>query len=230
MNKKSDFPNVTVEDLEEPVTYGVEAFLSKDYLEEEKEKLWPRVWQMACRTEDIPNVGDYSTYNVAGESIIIVRTAPDTLKAFYNVCAHRARQLIDTPEDRNDLRGNRKSFVCRFHGWTYDLDGKNTYIRDEQDWKGVLTPEMTCLSDLKVDMWGGWVFINMDPECEPLSEFMGDAARILNAFELDKMRYKWRQWAVYNCNWKTAIEAFMEPYHVAGTHTQLLKYGDFYAY
>ena len=72
-------------------------------------------------------------------------------------------------------------------------------------WKGVLTPDMTCLSDLKVDMWGGWVFINMDPECEPLSEFMGDAARILNAFELDKMRYKWRQWAVYNCNWKTAI-------------------------
>ena len=62
------------------------------------------------------------------------------------------------------MRGNnRKNFVCGFHGWTYDLDGKNTYILDQQDWKGALTPEMTCLSEVKVDTWGGWIFINMDP-------------------------------------------------------------------
>jgi phenylpropionate dioxygenase-like ring-hydroxylating dioxygenase large terminal subunit len=58
---------------------------------------------------------------------------------------------------------------------------------------------------------------------------MGRAGEILGHFELDKMRYKWRQWAIYPCNWKTAIEAFLEPYHVAGTHTQLLAYGDYYA-
>jgi phenylpropionate dioxygenase-like ring-hydroxylating dioxygenase large terminal subunit len=230
MNKQVEFPNVTVDDLEWPVTYGTEAFLSPEYAQAEKEKLWPKVWQMACRLEDIPNVGDYSTYNVADDSIIVIRTAPDTLKAYHNVCPHRGRQLINTPDDGNDQRGNKTNFICGFHGWRFNREGENIYIRDEQDWKGVLTPEMTCLSTLKVDTWGGWVFINMDPNSETLAEFMGDAARILNAFELDKMRYKWRQWAIYNCNWKTAIEAFMEPYHVAGTHTQLLKYGDFYAY
>ena len=231
MNKPvDDIKNVSVEDLEQAVTYGTEAFLSREYALAEKEKLWPKVWQMACRLEDIPNVGDYSTYNVADDSIIVIRTAPDTLKAYHNVCPHRGRQLINTPDDCNDQRGNKKNFVCGFHGWTFNKDGENIYIRDEQDWKGALSPEKTCLSTVKVGTWGGWVFINMDPESETLDEFMGDAARILNAFELDKMRYKWRQWAIYNCNWKTAIEAFMEPYHVAGTHTQLLKYGDFYAY
>jgi phenylpropionate dioxygenase-like ring-hydroxylating dioxygenase large terminal subunit len=70
----------------------------------------------------------------------------------------------------------------------------------------------------------------MDPDCEPLIDFLGDAGRILQPFEFQKMRYKWRNWVVFDCNWKTALEAFMEPYHVAGTHTQLLKYGDYYAY
>ena len=70
----------------------------------------------------------------------------------------------------------------------------------------------------------------MDPDCVSLREFLEPAASILDAFEFEKMRYKWRQWVIYPANWKTSIEAFMEPYHVAGTHTQLLKYGQFYAY
>lgn len=232
MNKPEKFSvhNVSVEDLEEPVTYGVEAFLSKEYAEAEKERLWPKVWQVADREEVIPNVGDFFTYNVADDSIIVIRTAPDTIKAFHNVCAHRGRQLIDTPDDCNSVTGNRKNFICGFHGWTYDLEGRSTYILDEQDWKGQLNPECTSLTHVKVDTWGGWIFINMDPDCEPLMDFLGDAGRILSHFQLEKMRYKWRQWVVYPANWKTAIEAFMEPYHVAGTHTQLLAYGDYYAY
>jgi phenylpropionate dioxygenase-like ring-hydroxylating dioxygenase large terminal subunit len=128
------------------------------------------------------------------------------------------------------VRGNlRKNFVCGFHGWTYDLDGNNTYILDKQDWHGKLTPELTCLSEVRVDTWAGYIYINMDPDSGPLKEWMGRAGEILDYFEIDRMHYKWRQWAIYPCNWKTAIEAFLEPYHVAGTHTQLLAYGDYYA-
>ena len=89
--------NITAQILDDEVavTYGTEAFLSKDYAEAEKELLWPRVWQMAGRAEDIPNVGDYFTYEIADESILIVRTSADTIKAFYNVCAHRGRQLVE---------------------------------------------------------------------------------------------------------------------------------------
>ncbi len=227
--------NIRVEDLEVAITYPTEAFLSKEYLQAEKQHLWPHVWQMAERIEDIPNVGDWFTYNVADESIIILRVAEgDTgaaLRAFHNVCPHRGRQLIDVHPGTHDSRGsNRKNFVCGFHGWTYDTDGENAFILDPQDWKGALNPECTSLSRVQVDVWGGWIFINMDPTAEPLVEFMGEVDRILGPYRFDKMRYKWRNWVVFDCNWKTALEAFMEPYHVTGTHTQLLAYGEYYAY
>ena len=223
--------NVSEKDLEEAVTYPLTAFLSKDYAEAEKDKLWPRVWQVAERIEDIPNVGDWFTYNIADDSIIVIRTGPETLKAFHNVCAHRGRQLIDVPPGAHSVRGkNRRNFVCGFHGWTYDTEGNNTFILDPQDWKGALNPDCTSLTPVKVDTWGGWIWVNMDPDAEPLIDYLGDAGRILSPFEMEKMRYKWRQWVVFDCNWKTALEAFMEPYHVAGTHTQLLEYAEFYAY
>ncbi|NND67169.1 MAG: Rieske 2Fe-2S domain-containing protein, partial [Halioglobus sp.] len=146
------------------------------------------------------------------------------------VCPHRGRQLVNTPDDCNQVRGRKPNFVCGFHGWSYDLDGQNTFVLDPEDWQGALNAERTCLSELKVDTWGGWIYINMDPECAPLRDFLEPAAGILDHFQFEKMRYKWRQWSVYPCNWKTAIEAFMEPYHVTGTHSQLLKYGEYYAY
>ncbi|WP_428981610.1 aromatic ring-hydroxylating oxygenase subunit alpha [Novosphingobium album (ex Liu et al. 2023)] len=217
-------------DAERLVTYPTEAFLSKEYLEAEKRLLWPRVWQMVERESDLPNPGDWMTYNVADESIIVLRKDDGTLRAFHNVCPHRGRQLVSVPDGVHSVRGNnRKTFICGFHGWTFDLDGQNIYILDPQDWHGKLTPEMTCLSDVKVDTWGGYIYINMDPDSVSLKEWMGRAGEILDHFELAKMHYKWRQWAIYNCNWKTAIEAFLEPYHVAGTHTQLLAYGNYYA-
>ena len=235
MNKKivpdvDDRIEITVEDLAEPLTYPVDAFVSPEYARAERDRLWPRVWQMAGRLEDIPEPGSFITYNIMDESVVIVRTGAETLKAYYNVCPHRGRQLVNTPDDVNCVRGMKQNFVCGFHGWTFNLEGKNTHVLDREDWKGALTAERTCLSELKVDTWGGWIYVNMDPECEPLVDFLGDAGRILQPFEFEKMRYKWRQWVVYPSNWKTAIEAFMEPYHVAGTHTQLLKYGEFYAY
>lgn len=230
--EKYDSNRLTAQDMDEEIlsTYPTEAFLSRDYLEAEKKLLWPKVWQMVERETDLPNPGDWMTYNVAEESVIVLRKDGGTLKAFHNVCPHRGRQLVSVPDGAHDVRGNnRKNFICGFHGWTFDLDGNNTYILDPQDWQNKLTPEMTCLSDVQVDTWGGYIYINMDPDCVPLKEWMGRAGEILEHFELDKMRYKWRQWAVYDCNWKTAIEAFLEPYHVAGTHTQLLAYGDYYA-
>lgn len=202
MNKPENMPcGLAVGDLEQALTYGTEAFLSREYAEAEKELLWPRVWQMAERLEVNPKLGDFFTYNVGDESIVVVRVAEgsggDALRAYYNVCPHRGRQLVDTPDGVNSVTGNRRNFICAFHGWTYDLEGANTFILDKQDWKGALTPECTSLSKLKLDTWGGWVWITMNPDSEPLVDYLGDAGRIVSHFQLDRMRYKWRQWVVY---------------------------------
>lgn len=84
-------------DLSEPMTIAVEAYLSQDYARAERDKLWRRVWQQVGRVEDLPRVGSYLTYDILDDSILVVRTGPDTLKAHHNVCVHRGRRLVDTP-------------------------------------------------------------------------------------------------------------------------------------
>jgi phenylpropionate dioxygenase-like ring-hydroxylating dioxygenase large terminal subunit len=222
--------NISFEDMEQPLTIGVEAFISEEYARAEGDRLWAKVWQLAGRLEEVPEVGSYLTYDIGADSILIVRSASDAIRAYYNVCSHRGRRLVDPAPDGHGACGSKQRFTCGFHAWQYDLEGRCTFKLDEQDWKGALTDTRTRLREVKVDSWGGWLFINMDPDCAPLREFLEPAASILDPFEFEKMRYKWRQWVVYPANWKTALEAFMEPYHVAGTHPQLLKYGNYYAY
>ena len=220
----------TIEDLSEPLTFPVEAYISADYARTEGDKLWARVWQHVGRVEEIPEVGSYITYEIGNDSILIVRAAPDSIKAYHNVCPHRGRRLVGTPHGANQACGKTMKFGCNYHAWTFDLHGKATYILDKDDWKGALTPERTSLAEVKVDTWGGWIWINMDPGCVPLREYLEPIAGLLDPFEFDKMRYRFRQWVVFDCNWKVALEAFLEPYHVKGTHPQLMKYGDFYAW
>ena len=222
--------NIRVADLSEPLTFPVEAYISAEYAQAEGDKLWARVWQHVGRVEEIPEVGNYITYEIGTDSILIVRAASDSIKAYHNVCPHRGRRLVGTPRGANHACGKTMKFGCNYHAWTFDLQGKATYILDKDDWNGALTPERTSLTEVKVDTWGGWIWINMDPGCVSLREYLEPIAGLLDPFEFDKMRYRFRQWVIFDCNWKVALEAFLEPYHVKGTHPQLMKYGDFYAW
>jgi phenylpropionate dioxygenase-like ring-hydroxylating dioxygenase large terminal subunit len=224
----SDVGVDATEDLSAPVTIGVEAYISPEYARAERDRLWRKVWQQVGRVEDLPEVGSYLTYDILDDSIIVVRTAPDEFKAHHNVCMHRGRRLVDTPDGAKSARGRaKKSFVCGFHGWTYGLDGGCTNVPERQDWQDLLTPENTHLRGVNVDTWGGWIWINMDPHCEPLRDYLDPAAGILDPFGLHNMRCKWRKWLHFECNWKVAMEAFNETYHVATTHPQFNKFGEF---
>ncbi|WP_348671932.1 Rieske (2Fe-2S) protein, partial [uncultured Abyssibacter sp.] len=153
--------NITVDDLAEPLTIGTEAYLSPEYAKAEGDRLWSKVWQHAGRVEEIPNPGDFFTYEIGSDSIIIVRAESGDIKAFHNVCSHRGRQLVDVPCGQHSACGRKQRFVCGYHGWRYGLDGACTHKLDEEDWKGTLTDERTRLSDVQVDTWGGWIWINM---------------------------------------------------------------------
>ncbi|WP_235681975.1 aromatic ring-hydroxylating oxygenase subunit alpha [Sphingobium yanoikuyae] len=106
---------------EPPVLIGNDAYVSQSYADAEATKLWPKVWQVACREEEIPEVGDYVTYDIVDDSIIVVRAAPDRIAAYFNVCRHRGRQLTEGC-------GNAKRLVCPFHAWSWDLDGNNVGV------------------------------------------------------------------------------------------------------
>ncbi len=219
----------SAEELAEPMTIGVEAYISPEYARAERDRLWRKVWQQVGRVEELPEVGSYLTYDILDDSIIVVRTGPNEFAAHHNVCMHRGRRLVDTPAGAKHAVGRaRKSFVCGFHGWTYGLDGACTHIREQDDWKGALNPGNTRLRPVNVDTWGGgWLWINMDPDCEPLADYLFPAAKILDPFGLENMRCKWRKWVHFDCNWKVALEAFNETYHVFTTHPEFNKFGEF---
>jgi phenylpropionate dioxygenase-like ring-hydroxylating dioxygenase large terminal subunit len=204
-------------------TFGAEAYVSESYARAEPEKLWRKVWQHACRVEEIPEVGDYVVYDILDDTILVVRSGPDEISAFHNVCAHRGKRLAKGC-------GHAREFRCSYHAWRYNLRGENVFVLDRADWGEALPPARLDLPRVRVDTWGGWVWINLDPDCEPLRQYLAPLGGLLDAFEFDKMRYRWRLWGVFDCNWKVAMEAFIEAYHVEGTHPQLINYADFYTW
>jgi phenylpropionate dioxygenase-like ring-hydroxylating dioxygenase large terminal subunit len=196
------------------VRVPIERYTARAFHDLEVERLWRRVWQMACREEEIPEVGDCVVYEIAEDSLVVIRSAPGEIRAFHNACLHRGRALRDCDGRARELR-------CPFHGWTWSLDGALERIPAEWDFPHV-ERERFRLPEAKVDTWGGFVFVNLDPGCRPLAEHLGELPRHFEAWPLES-RYKEAHVAKrLPCNWKVAQEAFMEAYHVGATHPQLL--------
>ena len=120
--------SLTAEDLNQAVTIPVEAYISEDYVRAERDKLWRKVWLQVGRLEDLPEVGSYLNFDILDDSIVVVRTAADKVKAYHNVCPHRGRRLVDTPSGQRNAHGKKKMFICAYHGWRFNLDGANTHI------------------------------------------------------------------------------------------------------
>ncbi|HBO94200.1 MAG TPA: (2Fe-2S)-binding protein, partial [Gammaproteobacteria bacterium] len=118
-------------------------------------------------------------------------------------------------------------FFCGYHGWKFDLDGRNTHVPHKEDWQNKLDSACTGLSSVKVDTWGGWIWINLNPDCEPLQDYLHPVTTMLDPFELQNMRFRWRKWGIFDCNWKVALEAFNETYHVQTTHPEFNQFGAF---
>jgi phenylpropionate dioxygenase-like ring-hydroxylating dioxygenase large terminal subunit len=193
---------------------AVERYTSAAFHQLEVEKLWTKVWQMACREEDVPEVGDHLTYDIVGRSVLIVRSAPEEIRAFVNVCPHRGRLLKESPGRSQELR-------CAFHGFAWNLDGALKQVPCQWDFPRLVESEWS-LPEVRIAFWGGFVFINLDPDCAPFEDHIGDLSRHFARWPLEQ-RYKEAHVAkVLDCNWKVAQEAFMEAYHVVATHPQLL--------
>lgn len=197
-------------------------YLDRSFHELEKNNLWPKVWQNACRPEEIPEPGDYIVYDICDDSVIVSRGTGGKIHAFHNFCTHRGTRLADG-------KGNAKQFVCPFHGWRFGIDGRNVKVIDRQDWGSCLSKEDTDLVAVQVGEWGGFVWINMDPDCQPLDEYLEPMKEMCDLFEFDKLRPAWYKSSVVEANWKTTLGAFTEFYHLQTTHPQMLTYTQDYS-
>lgn len=198
-------------------------YYKKEYHDLEVERLWRKTWQMACREDDIPDIGDYYVYNIANLSYLVVRTGENEFKAHVNACLHRGRLLRE--RDGKQAR----EFRCPYHGWSWKIDGSLKELTTEWDFPGVR--EHVCtLPAAKVATWGGFVFINPDPNAISLKAYMGP--EMVEHYRKAKLQNRYKHahvQKVVRANWKVVMEGFLEAYHVIGTHPQLLLAGGDYA-
>ncbi len=199
-------------------TLAPERYTSREFHDLEMKYMWTKVWQMACREEEIPKVGDYLVYEVGDISVIVVRSQEDKFDAFLNACRHRGTQLRES-----GARGNVSQFRCPFHGWTWEIDGTLQSIPCRWDFPEV-TDEGYRLSSVQVDTWGGYVFINLDPSAESLENYLGVLPSHFERWPLEDRYLTANVQRQLNCNWKVALEAFLEAYHVVQTHPQALPF------
>lgn len=189
---------------------------SQEFHDLEMEKVWKRVWQMACREEDIPDAGDHVVYDIGDYSFIVVRTNEGAINAYYNACLHRGTQLRPSGS-----QGSVPQFRCPFHGFTWNLEGALIDIPCRWDFPHVKDEDFQ-LPQVKVGTWGGFVFINMDPHSESLEDYLGDLPKEFQSWGYgDKVKIA-HVGKRMDMNWKVGVEAFIESYHVVATHPQIM--------
>jgi phenylpropionate dioxygenase-like ring-hydroxylating dioxygenase large terminal subunit len=194
-------------------------YTSAEFAALEFERLWSRVWQVACREEEIAEVGEYCEFLVGDQSILVVRSGPDTVRAFHNTCLHRGTRLADGAGRFHD-----RCIRCRYHAWRYDLDGKLVEVVDPDEFEPM--PPDAGLKPVQVDRWGGFVWVSLDPGAPPLVEYLDPLPALLAPYQLHRLRMRTYLSTVLPANWKVAVDAFNEGYHVQGTHPQILPWTD----
>ena len=198
---------------------GIDRYVDRAWHEAEKERLWSRVWQFACREEHIPEVGDHIVYEIAGASYVVIRSAPDEIRAYPNACLHRGRQL-------KQYAGRCAEIRCPFHGIAWNLDGSLKRIPAPWEFEHV-EPSDFALPQCQVGTWAGFVFINPDPGAEPLEAFLGDLVDQFSLWYGHDRYVEAHVSKVIRANWKVAQEAFMECWHAPATHPQTVPYAAF---
>ena len=197
-----------------------ERYTSPAFAEREWEHMWTKVWLMAGRASDVPEPGDYFTFEIGPESILVVRQPDGSLAARYNVCMHRGNRL------REPGRGHAEQFSCIYHGWTYALDGELLHATDPECFPQGLPAERLRLQPVHCDTWAGFVFVNLDPQAGPLREYLGVLPEHLDPYHFDEWKVETDVTIEVPCNWKTSVDAFNEAYHVHATHAWTLEFTD----
>lgn len=197
-----------------------ERYTSNAFMELEMDKLWPRVWNIGAWANEIPETGDYVTHQLGRESILMVRQKDLSVKAFHNVCPHRGNRLVYVDS------GSSSEFTCTYHGWKFNHEGAVIYAQDEDDFPKGSPCGKLSLSEIPCEVYGGFVWYNMDENCFPLSGYLKEVMPWWNLHKLDEMKRVYYKVAEVPFNWKSLHDNFCESYHLPATHPQISDYYD----
>ena len=200
-------------------------YWNPEFFELEKELIFKKNWLLVGHISDIPNKGDYLTFDAVGERALIIRDENQQIHAFHNVCRHRGAKVVES-----DHGNCPRALVCPFHGWSYHLNGQIRHIPRAETFPG-LEKEKSGLVKLPLEIWLGFIFINFDEQSESLASKMQPVVDKFLPYQLEKVEplpgTKYRQTRPYN--WKIIHDIDNEGYHVPIGHPSLQQlYGQNY--
>jgi choline monooxygenase len=203
---------------------NAEAYVEPAWLDAELKGVFARTWQLVCHVEKLRAPGSYVAAEVAGMPIAIVRDREGGLRAFYNVCKHRAHELLSG-------EGKTRAIVCPYHAWSYDLTGQLKAARRAQNMENFNAGDI-CLDQVQVEEFCGFVYVNLDPTAKPLAAQAGDLAEEINRWAPDVANLTLAKRLTYevDTNWKNVIDNFLECYHCHIAHKEFVDLIDMDTY
>jgi phenylpropionate dioxygenase-like ring-hydroxylating dioxygenase large terminal subunit len=186
------------------------------FYELEKKHLWRTRWLIAGHVDDVPEKGSYKLWQELGEPILIIRGKDNHIRAFYNTCQHRGASVV------KGNCGKTTMLTCQYHHWTYDLTGELVFVPWEHEFP-CLDKSKRSLVSIRCETWGNLIFINLDPNAEPLQNYLGPLEEDFNDFDLDRVKLFHKVSHDLRCNWKVLVDAFQENYHFEAVHPQTIN-------
>jgi phenylpropionate dioxygenase-like ring-hydroxylating dioxygenase large terminal subunit len=195
---------------------ATERYTGDAFFRAEIEKMWPNVWQMAARDEEMPLPGDLVVYENAGRSYVLVRQEDGSVRAFHNVCLHRGRRI-------RSESGSATMLHCPYHGFAWNLDGSIRDIPCRWDFSHLKDQEMR-LPEAQTDRWGGYIFLRENPGGPSLAEYLHPLPEHFARWPHEQCTTSIWVAKVIHANWKVVMEAFMEAWHAYSTHPQIAPF------
>jgi phenylpropionate dioxygenase-like ring-hydroxylating dioxygenase large terminal subunit len=177
----------------------------------EREHIWSKSWLLAAHRDELPEQGSFLLWERSGVPILLVRGRDDEIRAFYNSCPHRGGPLV------REASGQTGSFVCKYHCWAFRLDGTLLHIPDEHEF-GPIDKSRRGLRPIRCESFGNFVFVNRDPNAQPLNDFLGPMTTEFEDFGPSDLRFVAKYDYVLPVNWKITMDAFQEVYHLKHIH------------
>jgi len=211
----SKFPELGLEPI------PVEPCVSPEYFDREKEQVFMKTWLKVGRVEEIPNAGDYKVKKIhfAKTSVILIHGKDGKIRGFHNTCSHRGNKVIVESGEETFGRSKAAVVTCRFHGWVYDAQGQIAHVPEEERFSPCWEKASNGLTPVHTDVWEGFIFINLSSEpADSLQDYLGGIGKHLAGYPFASMNQCFSYHTTLDCNWKIALDAFSEAYHVSTIH------------
>ncbi len=187
-------------------------YTDQRFFDLEKEHIWRKSWLFAAHIDEIPEPGCFMLWENASQPVVIVHADNGDVNAFYNTCSHRGAPVV------TDAKGKRNLLTCRYHGWSYSHDGELVAIRDPEDFGADFDFKCRGLTKVRCERFGNLIWVNFDPDAISLLDWLGPIADEWREFQFENCRLAQRHTWDLDCNWKIAMEANTEVYHVKSIH------------